>query len=303
MPERAQRPREVGPGDDFVITRAALLQQSETLAHRTHDALRVPENDLEALDVAGHVPRGKLVIGSLRDEARLIEKTQRFARIILHCRGVPHVERGQVCARMRAGKLRRCGVKMDGAEDVENLHDYVVVATRLRVANRPLGMLDCARVIGTRQQYRDANPQRKRGVCKVAGLLQRLDLPIDDFIRGRIPALEVSELGAPDLHAKRQTRSNVRRQRRLFRRLELTMRGREIAAAHRAKRRDEMKLDNVAALERRRAFEKRRARRFGASAKVALAGAPPGRSGEVSADQMPGIGSLRWKYRKPRMTR
>jgi len=133
--------------------------------------------------------------------------------------------------------------------------------------------------------------------------LERLDQPIDDFVCDRRPALEVSELRAPDLNAKRQTRRDVRRRRRPIRRIELTMRGREIAAAHRAKRRYEMKLDNVAALERRRGFQKRRARRFGASAKVAFAGSPPGRCGEVSADQMPGIGSLRWKYMKPRMTR
>ena len=81
------------------------------------------------------------------------------------------------------------------------------------------------------------------------------------------------------------------------------MRGSDIAAAHRAKGCYEMELDNVARLERQGPIEKRRPRRFGAPAKIAFASAPPGDGDGVSADQMPGIGSLRWKYMKPRMTR
>jgi len=75
LSEGTQPPGEIGTHHDLVVCRSARLQLSETPAHRTDRALRMPEQDLDALDVASDVPRGERVAGALGDAPRALEET------------------------------------------------------------------------------------------------------------------------------------------------------------------------------------------------------------------------------------
>ena len=107
----------------------------------------VPQHDLEALDVAGDIPRGEFVVRAFGDGTGALEVAQRLARVLLPSAPVSRGssdERWDAC--VRHSELRRGAVERDRAQHVEDLHEHVVVAARLGERDRAVGQRrDCCR--------------------------------------------------------------------------------------------------------------------------------------------------------------
>lgn len=64
---------------------------------------------------------------------------------------------------------------MKSAQDVENLHHNVVLATLFGSSDGAIGLRCNGLVIGARKQYRYADAQRKCRICPITALLQGLE--------------------------------------------------------------------------------------------------------------------------------
>ncbi|MBC8024208.1 MAG: hypothetical protein H7Y14_13870, partial [Burkholderiales bacterium] len=261
--EASQSPRKVRARDDLVVARAAGLQHLQPLADGAYRAVGAPEEDLEPLDIAGDVPRGKVVMGALGHFARALEIAQRLARLFLDRRRLRRVERREMGTRVLR-KLRGRAVEVEGAEDVEHLNMDVVVTARLREPHRTLGQQGDRGVLSPREEDGDADAQRERRVGRIATPLERVDEGFEDLFGGRVAALEVGELRPPRRHVQREAFVAFRRQ---LRGVELAQRVCVVSLAHGAEGGHQMQ---VAALRGRAGgrFAQRPARGLLGTAKV-----------------------------------
>ena len=191
---------------------------------------------------------------ALGDGAGALEITERFARILLHRRGIVRIQRRKVRPRVRQIQLRRRAIEGHGAEDVQHLDDHVVVATRLSERDGTFGERGDGVIVGTREQDRDADAQRECSVRAIAAFLQKREQPIDDLVGVRIPPLEIRELGAPRLDAKARASTGFRYARGLRGGIEFAHGLGMVALTHRTRRADEMQLHVVGGPSVRRSF-------------------------------------------------
>ena len=243
--ERTQRPRQVGTGGDLVVPGAARLHLREPLAHGSNRAIGAAEQDLEPLDVAGDVPGCECVAASLGHGAGAPEQAQRLARIGFHGDGVARIERRQVRAGVRAREFRGGAVEVHGTEDVQDLHEHVVVAARLGSLDGAIGERERGLVVGAGEQDGDAYAQRERGVSPVAGALELGQQRVDDPDRVGIASLNVRELRLPRPHMEARACIGRQQMRRLRGAFELAQRFRMIALAQQAEGDDEVQLDTA----------------------------------------------------------
>ncbi len=176
----------------------------EALADRAHGAFGVAEQDFQALDIAGDVPRREFVVRALGHFARSLEKTQRLSCILLHGQHIVWIEGRQVRTGMRLRELRGGAIEAHRAQNVQDLHHHVIIAACFGCADGAIRQRRYRGVVGTGEQNRDAHAQGKRRIGPVSVRFQRGLHAIERFRCDRIAPLEIRELGPPYIDAQRQ---------------------------------------------------------------------------------------------------
>src|SRR5258708_38800969 len=144
------------------------LQYREALSDLLHRPIRVAQQDLKALYVAGDIPGCELVLRALRDGPRVLEQLERLARVAFHGLRVVRIERRKMRASVGLGQLRRGPVEGGGSEDVEDLHEHVVVATALGRGDGPVRQRRDPAVARARNAHGAPAAKCKPGIWPIA---------------------------------------------------------------------------------------------------------------------------------------
>src|SRR5260221_9432236 len=155
------------------------LQYREALSDLLHRPIRVAQQDLKALYVAGDIPGCEPVLRALRDGPRVLEQLERLARVAFHGLRVVRIERRKMRASVGLGQLRRGPVEGGGAEDVEDLHENVVVATALGRGDGPVRQRRDRAVLPPRKQHGVLAATCKRDICPIAATPERAEQLLD----------------------------------------------------------------------------------------------------------------------------